>query len=169
MILICYQILISPLIITRRHTSEEQTFSRSNSGLGDSSVNYTPNIPDKQLRLDLYHSVYNPGYNPRPDASHIWAKHSGALNRVVAKQTGNPRRWSNEEVIKFIQNLPNCKDIGHIFRKNVSKNEFLGTFHLNNKSRGLMFEKILVQITQYQNFLIVINETTKKLRKVRYI
>ncbi|XP_033219397.1 lethal(3)malignant brain tumor-like protein 3 isoform X3 [Belonocnema kinseyi] len=102
----------------KRHNSEEHAFSRSNSGMGDSSVNYTPNIPDKQLRLELYHSVYNPGYNPRPDAPHIWAKHSGALNRVVAKQTGNPRRWSNEEVIKFIQNLPNCKDIGPIFRKN---------------------------------------------------
>lgn len=77
-------------------------------------------MPDKQLRLELYHSVYNPGYSPLPDAPHIWAKHSSALNRVVSKQNTNPRRWSNEEVIKFIQSIPNCKEIGSIFRKNVS-------------------------------------------------
>jgi hypothetical protein len=81
---------------------------------------YASNIPDKQLRMELYHSVYNPGYNPLPDAPHIWAKHSNALNRVVAKQNTNPRRWSNEEVIKFIQSIPNCKEIGSIFRKHVS-------------------------------------------------
>lgn len=79
----------------------------------------TSNIPDKQLRLELYHSVYNPGYCPLPDPPHVWAKHSNALNRVVAKQNTNPRRWSNEEVIKFIQSVPNCKDIGSIFRKHV--------------------------------------------------
>lgn len=76
-------------------------------------------MPDKQLRTELYQSVYNPGYNPLPDAPHIWAKHSNALNRVVAKQNTNPRRWSNEEVIKFIQSVPNCKEIGNIFRQHV--------------------------------------------------
>lgn len=77
-------------------------------------------MPDKQLRTELYQSVYNPGYNPLPDSPHIWAKHSNALNRVVAKQNTNPRRWSNEEVIKFIQSLPNCKEVANIFRQHVS-------------------------------------------------
>lgn len=98
----------------------------SNSGYSDtfSLGNYAPNMPDKQLRKELYQSVYNPGYKPLPDAPHIWAKHSNALNRVVAKQNTNPRRWSNEEVIKFIQGVPNCKDVGSIFRKHVSKQVF---------------------------------------------
>lgn len=105
--------------------TEEPVFSRSNSRCGD-SLNNSQNSTDKQLRMELHHSVYNPGYNPLPDAPHFWAKHSGALNRVVAKQTGNPRRWSNEEVIKFIQSLPNCKEIGTIFRKhNIDGEAFL--------------------------------------------
>lgn len=105
----------------RRNISEEPVFPRTSLGFGDSQ-----NSSDKQLRMELYHSVYNPGYNPLPDEPHIWAKHSGALNRVVAKQTGNPRRWSNEEVIKFIQSLPNCKEIGTIFRKhNIDGEAFL--------------------------------------------
>ena len=91
-----------------------------NSTNDSSTTPYASNMPDKQLRTELYHSVYNPGYSPLPDAPHIWAKHSTALNRVVAKQNTNPRRWSNEEVIKFIQNVPNCKEIGSIFRKHVS-------------------------------------------------
>lgn len=77
----------------------------------------------KQLRKELYQSVYNPGYNPLPNAPHIWAKHSNALNRVVSKQTTNPRRWSNEEVIKFIQSMPNCAEAGNVFRQNVSFEE----------------------------------------------
>ena len=96
-------------------------YSLSNS-YGDSSLTtipYAANMPDKQLRTELYQSVYNPGYNPLPDSPHIWAKHSNALNRVVAKQNTNPRRWSNEEVIKFIQSVPNCKEIGNIFRQHV--------------------------------------------------
>ncbi|KAK0089357.1 hypothetical protein PV325_007702 [Microctonus aethiopoides] len=103
----------------RRHVSEEPQYSLSNSGYGDSmsSLPYASTMPDKQLRTELYQSVYNPGYNPLPDAPHIWAKHSNALNRVVAKQNTNPRRWSNEEVIKFIQSVPNCKEVGSIFRK----------------------------------------------------
>lgn len=92
----------------------------SNNDTSASRGSYASNMPDKQLRLELYHSVYNPGYNPLPDAPHIWAKHSSALNRVVSKQSTNPRRWSNEEVIKFIQSIPNCKEIGSIFRKHVS-------------------------------------------------
>ncbi|XP_076291352.1 lethal (3) malignant brain tumor isoform X5 [Lasioglossum baleicum] len=111
----------------RRQISEEPLYSLSN--YGDSSlttVPYAVNIPDKQLRMELYQSVYNPGYNPLPDAPHIWAKHSNALNRVVAKQNTNPRRWSNEEVIKFIQSMPNCKEIGNIFRKhNIDGEAFL--------------------------------------------
>ncbi|XP_015605314.1 lethal(3)malignant brain tumor-like protein 3 isoform X2 [Cephus cinctus] len=104
----------------RRQVYEDSNMSLSNSAFGDStviSVPYAVNMPDKQLRTELYHSVYNPGYNPLPDAPHIWAKHSNALNRVVARQNTNPRRWSNEEVIKFIQSVPNCKEIGSIFRK----------------------------------------------------
>jgi len=81
---------------------------------------YAADIPVKQLRKELYQSVYNPGYNPLPNAPHIWAKHSNALNRVVSKQTTNPRRWSNEEVIKFVQSMPNCAEAGNIFRQNVS-------------------------------------------------
>lgn len=77
-------------------------------------------MPDKQLRKELYQSVYNPGYNPLPNAPHVWAKHSNALNRVVARQTTNPRRWSNEEVIKFIQSMPNCADAGNVIRQHVS-------------------------------------------------
>lgn len=110
-----------PFYSDRRQISEEALFSLSNS-YGDSSLNsmqYAANMPDKQLRTELYQSVYTPGYNPLPDAPHIWAKHSNALNRVVAKQNTNPRRWSNEEVIKFIQSVPNCKEIGNIFRKHV--------------------------------------------------
>lgn len=105
----------------RRQISEENLYSLSNN-YSDSPLNsmpYAPNMPDKQLRTELYQSVYTPGYNPLPDAPHIWAKHSNALNRVVAKQNTNPRRWSNEEVIKFIQSVPNCKEIGNIFRKHV--------------------------------------------------
>ncbi|XP_043269397.1 lethal(3)malignant brain tumor-like protein 3 isoform X2 [Venturia canescens] len=104
----------------RRQASEELQYSLSHSGYGDpahGSAPYAINMPDKQLRTELYQSVYDPGYNPLPDAPHIWAKHSNALNRVVAKQHTNPRRWSNEEVIKFIQSVPNCKEIGSIFRK----------------------------------------------------
>ncbi|XP_053998897.1 lethal(3)malignant brain tumor-like protein 3 isoform X1 [Hylaeus anthracinus] len=103
----------------RRQISEDALFPLSNS-YGDSSLNsvpYAANMPDKQLRTELYQSVYSPGYNPLPDAPHIWAKHSNALNRVVARQNTNPRRWSNEEVIKFIQSVPNCKEIGNMFRK----------------------------------------------------
>ncbi|XP_076647899.1 lethal (3) malignant brain tumor isoform X4 [Halictus rubicundus] len=111
----------------RRQISEEPLYSLSN--YGDSSlttVPYAVNMPDKQLRMELYQSVYNPGYNPLPDAPHIWAKHSNALNRVVARQNTNPRRWSNEEVIKFIQSMPNCKEIGNIFRKhNIDGEAFL--------------------------------------------
>ena len=98
--------------------------SLSNSGYSEqtvgSSVPYAINMPDKQLRNEIYQSVYTPGYNPLPDAPHIWAKHSNALNRVVGRQNTNPRRWSNEEVIKFIQTIPNCKEIGSNFRKHVS-------------------------------------------------
>ncbi|XP_029049038.2 lethal(3)malignant brain tumor-like protein 3 isoform X1 [Osmia bicornis bicornis] len=112
----------------RRQISEENLYSLSNS-YSDSPLNstpYAPNMPDKQLRTELYQSVYTPGYNPLPDAPHIWAKHSNALNRVVAKQNTNPRRWSNEEVIKFIQSVPNCKEIGNIFRKhNIDGEAFL--------------------------------------------
>ncbi|XP_011496871.1 PREDICTED: lethal(3)malignant brain tumor-like protein 3 isoform X2 [Ceratosolen solmsi marchali] len=98
----------------------------SNHDTSATQLPYASNIPDKQLRMELYHSVYNPGYNPLPDAPHIWAKHSNALNRVVAKQNTNPRRWSNEEVIKFIQSIPNCKEIGSIFRKhNIDGEAFL--------------------------------------------
>ncbi|KYM99426.1 Lethal(3)malignant brain tumor-like protein 3 [Cyphomyrmex costatus] len=94
----------------RRHqNSEESLFSVSN---------VTNDIPVKQLRKELYQSVYNPGYNPLPNAPHIWAKHSNALNRVVSRQTTNPRRWSNEEVIKFVQSMPNCAEAGNIFRQN---------------------------------------------------
>ncbi|XP_033342769.2 lethal (3) malignant brain tumor isoform X2 [Megalopta genalis] len=111
----------------RRQISEEPLYSLSN--YGDSSLTtapYAANMPDKQLRMELYQSVYNPGYNPLPDAPHIWAKHSNALNRVVARQNTNPRRWSNEEVIKFIQSMPNCKEIGNIFRKhNIDGEAFL--------------------------------------------
>ncbi|XP_031835752.1 lethal (3) malignant brain tumor isoform X2 [Nomia melanderi] len=111
----------------RRQISEEPLYSLSN--YGDSALTtapYAANMPDKQLRMELYQSVYNPGYNPLPDAPHIWAKHSNALNRVVARQNTNPRRWSNEEVIKFIQSMPNCKEIGNIFRKhNIDGEAFL--------------------------------------------
>ncbi|XP_015121178.1 lethal(3)malignant brain tumor-like protein 3 isoform X2 [Diachasma alloeum] len=99
----------------RRHVSEEPPCP-PNSGF-ESMTTYAPNMPDKQLRTELYQSVYDPGYSPLPDAPHVWAKHSNALNRVVAKQNTNPRRWSNEEVIKFIQSVPNCKDVASIFRK----------------------------------------------------
>ncbi|KAL0105487.1 hypothetical protein PUN28_016865 [Cardiocondyla obscurior] len=106
----------------KRHpNSDESLFSVSNATYGDmhwSSTAYAANIPVKQLRKELYQSVYNPGYNPLPNAPHIWAKHSNALNRIVSKQTTNPRRWSNEEVIKFIQTMPNCEEAGNIFRQN---------------------------------------------------
>ncbi|XP_034934772.1 lethal(3)malignant brain tumor-like protein 3 isoform X2 [Chelonus insularis] len=109
----------------RNQTSEERSqcsLSNNNSitfggDTSNNSISYTTNISDKQLRTELYQSVYNPGYNPLPDAPHVWAKHSNALNRVVSKQNTNPRRWSNEEVIKFIQSVPNCKDVGSIFRQ----------------------------------------------------
>ncbi|XP_066588878.1 lethal(3)malignant brain tumor-like protein 3 isoform X2 [Prorops nasuta] len=113
---------------TSRNLSEEMLHSMSQSAYGDlfNSLPYAANMPDKQLRTELYQSVYSPGYNPLPDAPHIWAKHSNALNRVVAKQNTNPRRWSNEEVIKFIQSVPNCKEIGNIFRKhNIDGESFL--------------------------------------------
>ncbi|XP_015437327.1 PREDICTED: lethal(3)malignant brain tumor-like protein 3 isoform X1 [Dufourea novaeangliae] len=111
----------------RRQISEEPMYSLSNySDSALTTVPYAANIPDKQLRMELYQSVYSPGYNPLPDAPHIWAKHSNALNRVVARQNTNPRRWSNEEVIKFIQSMPNCKEIGNIFRKhNIDGEAFL--------------------------------------------
>lgn len=104
---------------------EEPLFSVStNSTYSDlqqwQPVPYAANMPDKQLRTELYQSVYNPGYNPLPNAPHVWAKHSNALNRVVAKQTTNPRRWSNEEVIKFVQSVPNCTEAGNIVRQNVN-------------------------------------------------
>lgn len=76
-------------------------------------------MPDKQLRKEIYQSVYNPGYNPTPEVPHVWAKHSYALNRVVSRQSTNPRRWNTEELIKFIQTVPNCKDVGNAFRKHV--------------------------------------------------
>ncbi|CAG5109207.1 Similar to L3MBTL3: Lethal(3)malignant brain tumor-like protein 3 (Homo sapiens) [Cotesia congregata] len=100
----------------KRQVSEESNFSLP---VTDTTGNLcgTNNIPDKQLRTEIHQSVFNPGYNPLPDAPHMWAKHSNALNRVVAKQNTNPRRWSNEEVIKFISNVPNCKEVGSIFRK----------------------------------------------------
>ena len=111
-------------IIFRRQVPYELQCSLSNSGYSEqtvgSSVPYAINMPDKQLRNEIYQSVYTPGYNPLPDAPHIWAKHSNALNRVVGRQNTNPRRWSNEEVIKFIQTIPNCKEIGSNFRKHVS-------------------------------------------------
>ncbi|XP_058797156.1 lethal(3)malignant brain tumor-like protein 3 [Phymastichus coffea] len=98
----------------------------SNHNTSSTSTPYAPTMPDKQLRMELYHSVYNPGYNPMPDAPHVWAKHSNALNRVVSKQNTNPRRWSSEEVIKFIQSLPNCREIGSVFRKhNLDGDGFL--------------------------------------------
>ncbi|XP_014468814.1 PREDICTED: lethal(3)malignant brain tumor-like protein 3 isoform X1 [Dinoponera quadriceps] len=114
----------------RRHVSEEQLFTVSNATYSDLSWHPTPYasgiMSDKQLRTELYQSVYNPGYNPLPDAPHVWAKHSNALNRVVAKQNTNPRRWSTEEVIKFIQSVPNCKDIATVFRKhNIDGEAFL--------------------------------------------
>lgn len=111
------------IFIFRRHISDEPMFPVSNSTYGDlpwNPVPYATGMPDKQLRTELYQSVYNPGYNPLPDAPHVWAKHSNALNRVVARQNTNPRRWSNEEVIKFIQSVPNCKEVAHVFRKHVS-------------------------------------------------
>ncbi|KAJ8682856.1 hypothetical protein QAD02_018648 [Eretmocerus hayati] len=98
----------------------------SNNDSSASRMPYAANMPDKQLRNELYQSVYDPGYNPLPDAPHIWAKHSNALNRIVAKQNTNPRRWSNEEVIKFIEDVPNCREIGSIFRKhNIDGESFL--------------------------------------------
>lgn len=113
----------------RRSLPDDPLYTLSNSTYSDAALTaipYAANMPDKQLRTELYQSVYNPGYNPLPDAPHIWAKHSNALNRVVAKQNTNPRRWSNEEVIKFIQSVPNCKEIGNIFRKhNIDGEAFL--------------------------------------------
>nr|XP_050851740.1 lethal(3)malignant brain tumor-like protein 3 isoform X1 [Vespula vulgaris] len=113
----------------RRPISDDPLYTISNSTYSDAvltAIPYAANMPDKQLRTELYQSVYNPGYNPLPDAPHIWAKHSNALNRVVSKQNTNPRRWSNEEVIKFIQSVPNCKEIGNIFRKhNIDGEAFL--------------------------------------------
>ncbi|KAK2587825.1 hypothetical protein KPH14_003926 [Odynerus spinipes] len=113
----------------RRPISDDPLYTLSNSTYSDAvltAIPYAANMPDKQLRTELYQSVYSPGYNPLPDAPHIWAKHSNALNRVVAKQNTNPRRWSNEEVIKFIQSVPNCKEIGNIFRKhNIDGEAFL--------------------------------------------
>ncbi|XP_020278016.1 lethal(3)malignant brain tumor-like protein 3 isoform X2 [Pseudomyrmex gracilis] len=106
----------------RRMNSDEPLYSVSNTSYGENlswnPVQYAANIPDKQLRKELYQSVYNPGYDPSPNAPHVWAKHSNALNRVVVRQTTNPRRWSNEEVIKFVQSLPNCLETGNIFRQN---------------------------------------------------
>lgn len=103
--------------------SDEPLYSVSNTSYSENlswnPVQYAANIPDKQLRKELYQSVYNPGYDPSPNAPHVWAKHSNALNRVVVRQTTNPRRWSNEEVIKFVQSLPNCLEAGTIFRQNV--------------------------------------------------
>jgi len=112
-------------------------FSVSNVTYGDlhwNAVPYASNIPVKQLRKELYQSVYNPGYNPLPNAPHIWAKHSNALNRVVSRQTTNPRRWSNEEVIKFIQSMPNCAEAGNVFRQNVSTSKYFQRKynHINN-------------------------------------
>ncbi|KAL6266334.1 hypothetical protein P5V15_003189 [Pogonomyrmex californicus] len=105
----------------RRPISEEPLFTTvTNVTYGDlhwNTTSYAANIPVKQLRKELYQSVYNPGYNPLPNAPHIWAKHSNALNRVVSRQTTNPRRWSNEEVIKFIQSMPNCAEAGNVFRQ----------------------------------------------------
>ncbi|XP_043500389.1 lethal(3)malignant brain tumor-like protein 1 isoform X1 [Polistes fuscatus] len=113
----------------RRQISDDSIYTLSNSTYGDTVLNttqYAANMPDKQLRTELYQSVYDPGYNPLPDAPHIWAKHSNALNRVVSQQNTNPRRWSNEEVIKFIQSVPNCREIGNIFRKhNIDGEAFL--------------------------------------------
>lgn len=116
-------------VIFRSTILDEPLFSVSNTNSTYSDLQqwqhipYAANIPDKQLRKELYQSVYNPGYNPLPNAPHVWAKHSNALNRVVAKQTTNPRRWSNEEVIKFVQSVPNCADAGNIVRQNVSLKE----------------------------------------------
>lgn len=107
-------------------------------------------MPDKQLRTELYQSVYNPGYNPLPDAPHIWAKHSNALNRVVSKQNTNPRRWSNEEVIKFIQSVPNCKEIGNIFRKHVSFIKYL-----TNDSKLVEFLNELTETYSYFLFFFL--------------
>lgn len=112
-------------------------FSVSNVTYGDlhwSTTSYAANIPVKQLRKELYQSVYNPGYNPLPNAPHIWAKHSNALNRVVSKQTTNPRRWSNEEVIKFIQSMPNCAEAGNVIRQNVSFKQV----HINNNLNNVV-------------------------------
>ncbi|KMQ94309.1 lethal malignant brain tumor-like 3 protein [Lasius niger] len=113
----------------RRPISEDSLFSVSNITYSDlhwNPVPYAANIPDKQLRKELYQSVYNPGYNPLPNAPHVWAKHSNALNRVVARQTTNPRRWSNEEVIKFILSMPNCAEAGNVFRQhNIDGEAFL--------------------------------------------
>ncbi|XP_029658722.1 lethal(3)malignant brain tumor-like protein 3 isoform X1 [Formica exsecta] len=113
----------------RRPISEDSLFSVSNITYNDLHWNpapYAANMPDKQLRKELYQSVYNPGYNPLPNAPHVWAKHSNALNRIVARQTTNPRRWSNEEVIKFIQSMPNCAEAGNVFRQhNIDGEAFL--------------------------------------------
>lgn len=105
----------------RRPNSDEALFPVTNVSYSEmhwNPVPYAANIPDKQLRKELYQTVYNPGYNPLPNAPHIWAKHSPALNRVVGRQTTNPRRWSNEEVIKFVQSMPNCQEIANVFRQN---------------------------------------------------
>ncbi|XP_018398877.1 PREDICTED: lethal(3)malignant brain tumor-like protein 3 [Cyphomyrmex costatus] len=99
-------------------TNIMNTTNIANATNATNATQYAADIPVKQLRKELYQSVYNPGYNPLPNAPHIWAKHSNALNRVVSRQTTNPRRWSNEEVIKFVQSMPNCAEAGNIFRQN---------------------------------------------------
>ncbi|XP_014205179.1 lethal(3)malignant brain tumor-like protein 3 [Copidosoma floridanum] len=109
----------------RKNKNESNNLSFLNSS--NDSRAYALNIPEKQFRTEIYQSVYHPGYNPTPpDTQQLWAKHSGALNKVVAKQTTNPLRWSNEEVVKFVQSLPNCKDLGNIFRQhNVDGDAFM--------------------------------------------
>ncbi|KAG8236439.1 hypothetical protein J437_LFUL016966 [Ladona fulva] len=75
----------------------------------------------RDVRRDVHRSVFSPGYMPNPDrvTPLCWDRHSRLLYPYVNGDTLPGReasRWTRDEVVKFVENIPGCKERAKVFR-----------------------------------------------------
>ncbi|XP_071451678.1 lethal(3)malignant brain tumor-like protein 3 isoform X2 [Hetaerina americana] len=75
----------------------------------------------RDVRRDVHRSVFSPGYLPNPDrlTPLCWDRHSRLLYPFVNGEVLPGReasRWTRDEVVKFVENIPGCKERAKVFR-----------------------------------------------------
>ncbi|XP_046396163.1 lethal(3)malignant brain tumor-like protein 3 isoform X2 [Ischnura elegans] len=82
----------------------------------------TSAVPEaRDVRRDVHRSVFSPGYLPNPDrlTPLCWDRHSRLLHPFVNGEVLPGReasRWTWDEVVKFVENIPGCKERAKVFR-----------------------------------------------------